>query len=165
MSRPSDPCKSPNVVRRYTGLPALASLMMPKVRTVHMAIDGTSQKFEVRWPGSDIHIAYSILIRREYSELVRMVDQSKPVVILDLGANIGAASLFLLREIPNSRVIAIEPDPGNASLCARNLAPFGDRAVVLEAALWSENTWLTFDAGTREVGAEAGVQIRPLRRG
>jgi hypothetical protein len=67
---------------------------------------------------------------------------------------------FQIRESSQS-----SPTPGNASLCARNLAPFGDRAVVLEAALWSENTWLTFDAGTREVGAEAGVQIRPLRRG
>src|SRR5690349_11515768 len=82
------------VLRKYTGMRSLASLMMPRLRTVQLAIPGLPQPFEVRWPGSDIHIAHSVLIRGEYAELVRMIDRSTPVVILDVGANIGAASVF-----------------------------------------------------------------------
>lgn len=57
--------------------------------------------------------------------------------ILDLGANIGLASIYFLNHFPDARVLAVEPDPENYTLCARNLAPYGDRARVLLGAVWT----------------------------
>lgn len=40
--------------------------------------------------------------------------------ILDLGGNIGLASLFFSRILPHSRIVAVEPDAANAELLRRN---------------------------------------------
>lgn len=55
-------------------------------------------------------------------------------LIIDAGANIGAASLWLARQFPLARLIAVEPEPANAALCRRNLA-HNPRLSVREAAI------------------------------
>ena len=42
-------------------------------------------------------------------------------VIIDAGANVGAASLWYSMSYPDAVIIAIEPDPNNAELCRKNL--------------------------------------------
>jgi FkbM family methyltransferase len=41
-------------------------------------------------------------------------------LIIDAGANIGAASLWLAEQFPEAHVIAVEPDPTNARMCRLN---------------------------------------------
>jgi FkbM family methyltransferase len=55
-------------------------------------------------------------------------------VILDAGANVGAASLWFKAQFPEAWIVAVEPDPGNADVLRCNLNG-RDRAVVLEAAI------------------------------
>jgi len=43
-------------------------------------------------------------------------------VIVDAGANIGAAALFFSSAYPRATVIAVEPDPSNAQACRTNTA-------------------------------------------
>jgi len=43
-------------------------------------------------------------------------------LIVDAGANIGAAAVYFSRAFPNAQVVAIEPDRGNFDLLARNTA-------------------------------------------
>ncbi len=57
-------------------------------------------------------------------------------VIVDAGANIGAASIWYRVQYPDAHIVAIEPDEQNAKLLRRNLAPF-DKTTVLEAAIGS----------------------------
>ena len=79
-------------------------------------------------------------------------------VIVDCGANVGYASAYLLSRFPRARVIAIEPFPANAELCRRNLAPYGSRAMVIDAAIWSRCTKLKLENRYKEWG----VGVRPL---
>jgi FkbM family methyltransferase len=44
----------------------------------------------------------------------------QPKVIYDLGANIGAASLFLAAQYPTARFYGFEPLPANYEICVRN---------------------------------------------
>lgn len=84
-------------------------------------------------PGTtDIILFRDIFIRRQYG----FAPVKDVRTIVDCGANVGLASAFLLLEYPDARVIAVEPDPSNFELCQRNLAQFGSRAVVLQAAVW-----------------------------
>jgi FkbM family methyltransferase len=46
----------------------------------------------------------------------------KKPLIIDAGANIGAAALQFLSFFPNARVVSIEPEAGNYALLARNTA-------------------------------------------
>lgn len=55
--------------------------------------------------------------------------------IVDLGANIGAASVWLARRYGASKLIAVEPVPENADLARVNLARAGIDAEVITAAV------------------------------
>ena len=99
---------------------------------------------------SDISALRQALVDREYSfewpdSLKERMDAryreilaagAKPIIV-DAGANIGAASLYFLTRFPEAHVVAVEPDPGNAAVLKENL---GGRpnAVVLEAAIGAE---------------------------
>lgn len=53
--------------------------------------------------------------------------------IIDSGANIGASAIFFNQIIKNSKIVCIEPEPGNCSLIRRNLQ--GTNVIVLECAV------------------------------
>jgi FkbM family methyltransferase len=75
-------------------------------------------------------------------------------VILDLGANVGLASLFFRREYPDAVIVAYEADPSLAILCRRNLEENGAADVaVRHAAVWTANEAVPF---VRE-GADSGA--------
>lgn len=88
------------------------------------------------------------------------LDRAAEIVFLDLGANVGAASRYFLETFPRARVIAVEPDSGNILMCHKNLAPYGDRVQIIQAAVWGRNTRLIFEEDSTEAGVEAGVRVR-----
>lgn len=131
---------------------------MPRLRTLELQIPGHAHPFYARWPASDLHIAYTIIERKEYAPVAAYLDGSAEITFLDLGANIGAASRYFLEAFPKARVIAAEPDAGNVAMCHMNLDPYGERVRVVQAAIWSRNTRLIFEE--TEIGVEAGVRVR-----
>ena len=64
-------------------------------------------------------------------------------VIVDAGANIGAASLWFTTKFPAAKVVAVEPDPDNARILRRNLAR-QPNCTVLEAAIGSTPGFVAF---------------------
>ena len=59
-------------------------------------------------------------------------------LIVDAGANIGDTTSWYLTKFPNATVVSLEPDPDNYAMLLLNCAPFGSRAVLLNAALWPQ---------------------------
>jgi FkbM family methyltransferase len=70
-----------------------------------------------------------------FQECYRLPFDAPNGVLLDLGANIGMASLWLAKRYPLTRVIAVEPDSKNAALARENLESNGIPGQVLEAAV------------------------------
>jgi len=138
---------------------ALAEAMMPPLRTLKLDIAGHAYPFYARWPASDLHILYTIIERKEYAPIAGYLDGAADIVFLDLGANIGAASRYVLETFPRARVIAVEPDAGNIAMCHMNLDPYGARARVVHAAVWNKNGRLVFENETTQIGMEAGVRV------
>lgn len=68
----------------------------------------------------------------------RILASGKTPVIVDAGANVGAASLWFAQVFPDARIVAIEPDPANARLLRLNVAS-AERVAVLEAAVAGES--------------------------
>ena len=93
----------------------------------------------------------------------RVVASGRVPLIIDAGANIGAASMWFARRYPAARIIAVEPDPANADLCRRNAGPMG--VDVVEAAVGSRpGTVDLLDDGMGEWGiqtvrGEGGVPV------
>jgi FkbM family methyltransferase len=81
----------------------------------------------------------------------------EPSAIWDLGANIGLTAADLGRRYPEARVVALEPDPGNAALARQNTSAYAN-CEVIESAAWTESGTLSFLA---EPGREAGSRVHP----
>jgi FkbM family methyltransferase len=60
---------------------------------------------------------------------------AQPRLILDLGANVGYASVYFALRHPTARVIAVEPEPSNVAVLRRNVAGLPS-VVVVEGAVW-----------------------------
>jgi len=65
-----------------------------------------------------------------------------PKYIAVFGANIGLLTAELADAYPEARLLGVEPEQQNAALAQRNLARFGDRVSLVEAAVWHRDEQL-----------------------
>lgn len=92
--------------------------------------------------------------------------------ILDAGANLGLASLYMKTIFPDARITAFEPDPEVSDACRKNFEAFGYHDIeVIEAALGGNEGEITFfkegaDGGRIVSGDESWnghqVKLMPL---
>lgn len=61
-----------------------------------------------------------------------------PKVIIDGGANIGLATLYLKNKYPDARIIAVEPEHSNFELLLKNTASYPD-VFCLKKGIWNKN--------------------------
>ena len=81
--------------------------------------------------------------------------------IVDLGANIGLATLYFAKRYPEANILAVEPEPENFKLLLRNTCPLRPRVQCHRAAVWThdgEISLRTKDDSNRPLGAW-GVQV------
>jgi FkbM family methyltransferase len=105
---------------------------------------------------SDPDVFMQVFAALEYGPLPGTV---QPGLIVDCGANVGYAAVSFLERWPQAEVIAIEPDPGNAALARQNLAPYGARATLVEAGVWSATTPLRIRRGAFGDGRQWSFQV------
>lgn len=105
-------------------------------------------------PGStDLEEVVYSTVREAYGHCL----PSAPVrAIIDAGANIGDSTAWYLSKFPEARVVAVEPDPENFRILEFNCRPYGDRASLVRAALWSETGRLSL----RNAEACDGASVR-----
>jgi FkbM family methyltransferase len=109
-------------------------------------------------PGTcDVILYYDIIINNHYGNS----SVQNPKTIIDCGANIGISCAYFLCRYPNSRLIAIEPDPVNYGILIKNLAPFCDRSTILRAALWGKNMPMSVEVGNIGTWAST-VSVFPM---
>lgn len=72
---------------------------------------------------------------------------ARPVSLVDFGAHIGLAVLWLCHEYGISDVVVVEPVPENVALLRRNLDANGISATVVEAAVGAMDGRAHFSAG------------------
>lgn len=86
--------------------------------TYDLRVNKKPNKIFLRTYSGDIDIFYEIFWKKVYD-----ISGSAPVdLIVDLGANIGLASLYFLLKYPRATVICVEPGSGNLGVLKKNLA-------------------------------------------
>lgn len=77
---------------------------------------------------TDISVLNEILVSGGYDALLRHPLRD-PKLIVDLGANTGLVDRWLLERYPNSRIVAVEPEPGNYACLVENVARLAVKTV------------------------------------
>lgn len=74
--------------------------------------------------------------------------------VLDCGANVGLATIWIKQRFPRARVTAFEADPAICAVMRRNVERNRiENVEVVQAAIWRENTRLAFRAEGSDSGA------------
>jgi FkbM family methyltransferase len=108
----------------------------------------------------DIRPKIAARIWRRYKAILEL---GKTPVIVDAGANIGAASLWFLQRFPQAAVVAVEPEPTNLRVLHKNAAG-RDRLSVIPAAIGSKAGFASLKYGqqacaTETTRSDSGVPI------
>lgn len=115
----------------------------------------------LRWRGkplryADAPSAYYQLAEIFVGKIYDFEHRSKtpPPRILDVGGNIGLASLWFRERHPQGDITTFEPDPGLAEIIRSNLQTFGDEQTqVVEAAAWTHSGEIGFSSTGDDSGS------------
>lgn len=129
----------------------------------------------IRGGDSDFATLRQVFRNRDYEFVIKDIEErvharyeeiiasGRRPVIIDAGANIGAASLWFHQRYPEAVVIAIEPDSANVEILRKNAADKNIR--VLDAAIGGEEGFVSlhndYDASwaVQTSRAESGLRI------
>jgi FkbM family methyltransferase len=125
--------------RRVLGIRGLfgaaSGLLGKEPVLLQMNKQGIKSPVYLRVPSSDVRVFSQIFFKDEYKFEVNR----EPELIIDAGANIGLASVYLANQFPNARILAIEPEKRNFEILVKNVAAYPNIEPLL-GALWSEKT-------------------------
>jgi len=91
---------------------------------------------------SDISLFNDVLLHREYEFDMPFT----PRTIVDVGANVGLASVYYANTYPDARIIAIEPEVTNFAALIKNVSPYPN-ILPIHAALWNRDGEVTISDG------------------
>ncbi|MDM4018854.1 FkbM family methyltransferase [Roseiconus lacunae] len=136
------------------GTPPTSTLKL----TLRKRVEGT---VSVRTTGSDMATFKEIVVQGVYDSVPAVLPRCE--YIIDLGANIGLASLYFATQYPTANVLAIEPDSDNYSMLKQNLSTC-ERCSSRRLAVWSRNTSLATDRSHGE-DRFSSIRVAPSDQG
>jgi FkbM family methyltransferase len=125
----------------------------------------------LRERSTDRKVFEEIFIEGAYVRHAKGIPRRGPVVLIDLGANIGLSVISLARALQPLAIVAVEPDGGNFAMLQENLRRAGlqERCTAIRAFAGTERGFAELvDSGNGEWGmrmgapAQAGVPVLPL---
>ena len=138
-----------NKVGKRLGLPSIWPVLRLRLPRYDVSV-------YLRTGTSDYAVLCQVFFEREYAPLDNL-DSVR--TIIDCGANVGYSSVYFLDRYRHARVLAVEPDPENASVCRKNLARYGGRAEVIASAVWSHPARLKLIRGGYRDGGAWATQV------
>ena len=98
----------------------------------------------------------SKIITGKVYPLVILPNANIPKTIIDIGANIGAASLFFSRNYPESEIFSFEPTETTFHLLRQNMINFNTKNVtIFQKGVFKENTRLKIHINSRTPGVNS----------
>jgi len=105
---------------------------------VRMQLAGIKHPLWARAGTSDVETFEEVFLTRQYDLPFAGFE---PAHILDLGANVGYASVYFAARWPQARILAVEPATNNLDLLGKNTRPWKN-ITCLQAAVWSHPSWV-----------------------
>lgn len=96
--------------------------------------DGRSQRLTIRTNGFDWMVVEEVFLRKVYEVKLKNVDR-----ILDLGGNIGLATLYFARLHPHAQICTVEPIAENVTILKKNVRLNRSSVRVVTAAVGAQD--------------------------
>jgi FkbM family methyltransferase len=174
--------KLPNYIRRFgiwRGLRlccAVEQIPRQPIRFYDISLPNMQAPIRLRSTRSDRATFWQCMVDAQYDidrfrQTHRLDDSYRAMVagggrplIIDCGANIGLASLWLARRFPEAEIVAIEPDLENFELLRRNLNHLAQRVSFKLGGVWNASGHLTISnpsAGSAAFRVQASASDSP----
>jgi FkbM family methyltransferase len=105
-------------------------------------IPRSSKAILLRLGTTDVAAFEHVFINEEYG----FSFAREPSLIVDAGANVGMSAAYFSLRYPSATIIAIEPEPTNFDLLAKNAKLFPN-IIPIQAALWNHEGYLQMQDG------------------
>ncbi len=102
--------------------------------TLTFRVPGIRNPVTLRMRTTDVSTFEDILLRGHYALPLPFV----PETIVDLGANIGMASIYYANQFPKARIVAVEAETSNFEILLRN-ARYYPTILPIHAAIWNRD--------------------------
>lgn len=109
---------------RFGGSPARLTVRTPRLR----------RPVTLRMRTTDVSIYEDVLLRGQYDLPLPFVPQT----IMDLGANIGMASVYFANRYPNAQIVAVEAEASNFEMLLLNTSQY-PKIRPIHAAVWNRD--------------------------
>lgn len=143
------------LLRSWVPIVGLSSALQLRRLILHEAAGAPPREFEIklrsprgsiirlRVPGTDAFTFRDVFENGIYDEAVRRAGPCARIV--DIGANIGCATLRFAALQPRARIVSVEPLPGNFAILESNTRRLVEAGGVqlINAAVWSHETEVT----------------------
>lgn len=128
----------------------LQRIFRAKNSPIIISMAGIQHPFLVRNTPSDTQIFTQIFLREE----LKINLESSPKYIIDGGANIGLATLYLRNQYPDAIIFAVEPDKANFEMLVNNTRLYKN-VFCYQNGIWNKRTKLKII--NKEAGSESFV--------
>jgi FkbM family methyltransferase len=139
-------------------------------RAVQVWLRGQDAPFHLRLGSTDWLVLEEIFQKDEYTIVRDSIKEAR--FIVDLGANVGYSVRYWQTLFPKARIVALEPEPDNYSMCSRNIGSAGleSQVTLLQAGVGARHGLMHLvDAGegewayrTQESDSETGLTVEVL---
>lgn len=106
-------------------------------RKFSIKVKYAEQPVVVRGRTSDVTVFYEIFALKIYK-----IPKKEVISIIDVGANVGYASIYFAHFFPDARIIAVEPEHSNHQTLLENTQNYENISCV-HAAIWPQEAELT----------------------
>ncbi len=127
------------------------------ISKISVSIDD-DYEVSLRLGTTDIPTFEQVFVRQEY-ESPNLPATAK--TIIDLGANVGLATVFFAQKYKGAKILAVEPEAENFRALENNVRALGNRVSTLKGAVWHEDGEinLNVDAEDGSPLGSWGVQV------
>jgi FkbM family methyltransferase len=96
-------------------------------------------RLRLREVGSDVFTLLEVFKLRVYENITEHIGQCETIV--DLGANVGLATLYFAGKYQSARIVGLEPHPATFDLLQSNLKPLiqQGRCTIIHGAIWGKS--------------------------
>ncbi|MGN6194456.1 MAG: FkbM family methyltransferase [Ginsengibacter sp.] len=120
-----------------------------------------NRKIWLRPFSSDRKVYDQIFKKQEYKPVIHFFSQffvESPRLIIDLGGNIGLASVYFSALFPNAKIFAVEPFGSNIELAEKNMTENISKFKLIKGGVWTTNTTLGLNRKFRD-GKEWSINL------